>query len=172
MATFFAIDGVFTYPKKPPRYSMTSLWCIIKNYIMFFLACWLLELTRFQVTSWDTEAGTEQTTYEGGRSFINCVSEQTFDGEDCDGIAKNDMGECRMVSFVSRPGCSISLASLKVDGFLFYFLLPGLLFFFFPKLVGQLERSRLPRLSSVKLFRTSSTPSWATSAGSTRSLTA
>ena len=50
-----------------------------------------------QVTSWDTKNGVEQTTYEGGRSFIRCVSE-VITGEECEGAAKNDMGECRMVS--------------------------------------------------------------------------
>lgn len=44
-----------------------------------------------QVTSWDTSSGSEQTDYEDGRSFINCVSEGTG------ACAKNNMGECRMV---------------------------------------------------------------------------
>ncbi|CAM9504384.1 unnamed protein product, partial [Ascophyllum nodosum] len=48
-----------------------------------------------KVTSWDTDSGEEQTTYSGGRSFINCISEELA-GDDCDGAAKNDMGECRM----------------------------------------------------------------------------
>ncbi|CAN0139104.1 unnamed protein product [Pylaiella littoralis] len=49
------------------------------------------------VTSWDTNQMEEQESYEGGRSFINCVSEVLGpDSETCDGIAKNDMGECRM----------------------------------------------------------------------------
>ncbi|CAM9415772.1 unnamed protein product, partial [Sphacelaria rigidula] len=47
------------------------------------------------VTSWDTHAGTVREEYEGGRSYISCVSE-ILDGEDCEGNAKNDMGECRM----------------------------------------------------------------------------
>lgn len=42
----------------------------------------------------------EQTEHEGGRSFINCVSEVQA-GDDCDGAAKNDMGECRMVRELS-----------------------------------------------------------------------
>lgn len=57
------------------------------------------------MTSWDTNNKVEQTTYKGGRSFINCVSENkrsdVESGEkddDCDGAAKNTMGECRMVS--------------------------------------------------------------------------
>ena len=48
------------------------------------------------MTSWDTDSGKEQTSYEDGRSFINCVSEVKA-GDECDGAAKNDMGECRMV---------------------------------------------------------------------------
>lgn len=58
-----------------------------------------------KVTSWDTDQMEEQESYEGGRSFINCVSEVLGpDSETCDGIAKNDMGECRMVSHVSAGG--------------------------------------------------------------------
>ncbi len=49
------------------------------------------------VTSWDTPNKEPQATYEGGRSFLNCISEK-LTGEDCDGNAKNEMGECRMVS--------------------------------------------------------------------------
>lgn len=49
-----------------------------------------------KVTSWDTDSGKQQTDYSDGRSFINCVSEVLEDG-DC---AKNNMGECRMVSTV------------------------------------------------------------------------
>lgn len=40
--------------------------------------------------------GKEQEKYEGGRSFLNCVSEK-LGPETCKGTAKNDMGECRMV---------------------------------------------------------------------------
>ena len=47
------------------------------------------------VTSWDTPNKEPQETYEGGRSFLNCVSEY-LTGDDCEGNAKNDMGECRM----------------------------------------------------------------------------
>lgn len=50
------------------------------------------------VTSWDTPNEKPQEKYEGGRSFLNCVSEKTesnTNGE-CIGFAKNDMGECRM----------------------------------------------------------------------------
>lgn len=47
-----------------------------------------------KVTSWDTESGKQQTDYEDGRSYINCISEFLGDG-DC---SKNNMGECRMVS--------------------------------------------------------------------------
>lgn len=36
-----------------------------------------------------------QSVYEGGRSFVNCVSEN-FTGETCVGAAKDQMGECRM----------------------------------------------------------------------------
>eukprot|EP00903_Cladosiphon_okamuranus_P011526 g10853.t1 len=48
-----------------------------------------------KVTSWDTFLGKEQEKHEGGRSFINCVSEK-LGPEKCSGIAKKDMGECRM----------------------------------------------------------------------------
>lgn len=68
-----------------------------------------LDRTRSQVTSWDTHAGTVREEYEGGRSYISCVSE-ILDGEDCEGNAKNDMGECRMVRFrfeVSRTAMVI-----------------------------------------------------------------
>lgn len=72
-----------------------------------------------QVTSWDTKNGVEQTTYEDGRSYINCVSEimtgstvgsdSTEDSpDDCDGAAKNDMGECRMVRIALYAGGSTS----------------------------------------------------------------
>ncbi|CAN0209622.1 unnamed protein product [Ectocarpus sp. 12 AP-2014] len=47
------------------------------------------------VTSWDTPNKEPQETYEGGRSFLNCVSEK-LTGDDCEGNAKNEMGECRM----------------------------------------------------------------------------
>lgn len=36
-----------------------------------------------------------QDVYEGGRSFVNCVSEN-FTGETCAGAAKDQKGECRM----------------------------------------------------------------------------
>lgn len=57
---------------------------------------WHIRYVLLQVTSWDTDSGKEQTKYEDGRSFINCVSEVMAD-DTCDGAAKNDMGECRMV---------------------------------------------------------------------------
>ncbi|CAM9489433.1 unnamed protein product [Ectocarpus fasciculatus] len=47
------------------------------------------------VTSWDTPNKQPQETYLGGRSFLNCVSEK-LTGDDCEGNAKNEMGECRM----------------------------------------------------------------------------
>ena len=49
------------------------------------------------VTSWDTNTKTPQEVHEDGRSYLNCVSEY-LTGETCEGNAKNDMGECRMVS--------------------------------------------------------------------------
>lgn len=55
------------------------------------------------VTSWDTTTGAVRETYEGGRSFINCVSEK-LDGQTCEGRAKNDMGECRMDIIDSEMG--------------------------------------------------------------------
>ncbi|CAM9800582.1 unnamed protein product, partial [Sphacelaria rigidula] len=48
-----------------------------------------------KVTSWDTSNGVQQTDYEDGRSFINCVSEMKTDNAEC---AQNNYGECRMVS--------------------------------------------------------------------------
>ncbi len=50
------------------------------------------------VTSWDTTNRKPQESYKNGRSFINCVSEKVT-GTTC---AKNDMGECRMVSETRR----------------------------------------------------------------------
>eukprot|EP00903_Cladosiphon_okamuranus_P006680 g6520.t1 len=55
------------------------------------------------VTSWDTSAKKPQATYEGGRSFLNCVSEK-LTGETCDGRAKNERGECRMDLINSEIG--------------------------------------------------------------------
>lgn len=55
------------------------------------------------VTSWDTPNKKPQETYEGGRSFLNCVSEK-LTGETCDGKAKNDEGECRMDIINSEMG--------------------------------------------------------------------
>eukprot|EP00752_Nemacystus_decipiens_P008459 g7561.t1 len=57
------------------------------------------------VTSWDTEAGGERTKYEGGRSFINCVTQ--FDDSDkwsCDGRSNKERGECRMDIIDSTMG--------------------------------------------------------------------
>ena len=51
------------------------------------------------VTSWDTTTQKPQEVHEEGRSYLNCVSEY-LTGETCEGQAKNDMGECRMVSLV------------------------------------------------------------------------
>lgn len=48
------------------------------------------------VTSWDTPNKKPQEVHEGGRSFINCVSEKTT-GDDC-GAKNDEVGECRMVS--------------------------------------------------------------------------
>ncbi|CAN0056993.1 unnamed protein product [Pylaiella littoralis] len=56
------------------------------------------------VTSWDTTTNSPQETYEGGRSFLNCVSEREHEGDACDGQAKNDMGECRMDLLDSEIG--------------------------------------------------------------------
>eukprot|EP00903_Cladosiphon_okamuranus_P006682 g6522.t1 len=55
------------------------------------------------VTSWDTPNKKPQEVYEGGRSFLNCVSEK-LTGETCDGRAKNEMGECRMDLINSEIG--------------------------------------------------------------------
>ena len=55
------------------------------------------------VTSWDTTAKKPQATYEGGRSFLNCVSEK-LTGETCDGRAKDERGECRMDLIDSEIG--------------------------------------------------------------------
>ena len=51
-----------------------------------------------QVTSWDTAKGGERTEHEGGRSFINCVTQ--FDDSDtwsCSGRSNKERGECRCV---------------------------------------------------------------------------
>ena len=55
------------------------------------------------VTSWDTPNKRPQEEYEGGRSFINCVSEYES-SETCDGQPKNDYGECRMDIIDSEMG--------------------------------------------------------------------
>lgn len=55
------------------------------------------------VTSWDTPNKTPQATYEGGRSFLNCVSEK-LTGDICVGQAKKEMGECRMDIINSEIG--------------------------------------------------------------------
>ncbi|CAM9629201.1 unnamed protein product [Pylaiella littoralis] len=47
------------------------------------------------VTSWDTPNGKPQEEFEGGRSFLNCVSEK-LSTDTCEGTAKNNAGECRM----------------------------------------------------------------------------
>ncbi len=75
--------------------------------LLIFLSTWSCDQVRghggslyFEdtvVTSWDTPNKAPQEEYEGGRSFLNCVSEK-LTGETCDGNAKNDRGECRMVS--------------------------------------------------------------------------
>ena len=55
------------------------------------------------VTSWDTPNKIPQEDYEGGRSFLNCVSEYESD-ETCEGQPKNDYGECRMDIIDSEMG--------------------------------------------------------------------
>eukprot|EP00752_Nemacystus_decipiens_P009556 g8536.t1 len=55
------------------------------------------------VTSWDTPNKEPQSEHEGGRSFLNCVSEK-LTGETCEGAAKNEMGECRMDMINSEMG--------------------------------------------------------------------
>eukprot|EP00903_Cladosiphon_okamuranus_P017354 g15988.t1 len=52
------------------------------------------------VTSWDTPNQKPQEEHEGGRSFLNCISERKI-GTTC---AKNDMGECRMDIINSEMG--------------------------------------------------------------------
>ena len=47
------------------------------------------------VTSWDTPNKTPQETHEGGRSFLNCVSEHA-PKTNCTGQAQSERGECRM----------------------------------------------------------------------------
>lgn len=48
------------------------------------------------MTSWDTFLEKEQEKHEGGRSYLNCVSEKAGT-ESCEGSGQNEMGECRMV---------------------------------------------------------------------------
>ena len=55
------------------------------------------------VTSWDTPNKQPQEDYEGGRSFLNCVSEYESD-DTCIGQPKNDYGECRMDIINSEMG--------------------------------------------------------------------
>lgn len=55
--------------------------------------------------SWDEGAGTYDTDYSNGRSYISVVSEVIVDpDEDCEGYAKNDMGEARMDIVSSEIG--------------------------------------------------------------------
>lgn len=58
------------------------------------------------VTSWDTPEKTVQEVYNGGRSFVTCISEVIDDDDEicsgsnessCTTCAVQDMGECRMV---------------------------------------------------------------------------
>lgn len=55
------------------------------------------------VTSWDPAEKAPRYEYSGGRSYINCVSEKAATVE-CEGQAKNDMGECRMDIINSEMG--------------------------------------------------------------------
>ncbi|CAM9124777.1 unnamed protein product [Ascophyllum nodosum] len=55
------------------------------------------------VTSWDTPNKQPQEEHEGGRSFLNCLSEFESD-ETCEGQPKNDFGECRMDIINSEMG--------------------------------------------------------------------
>ncbi|CAM9580025.1 unnamed protein product [Scytosiphon promiscuus] len=55
------------------------------------------------VTSWDTPNKKPQEEYEGGRSFINCVSEKASE-DTCDGATDDEMGECRMDLISSELG--------------------------------------------------------------------
>lgn len=55
------------------------------------------------VTSWDTDSRKPQEEFKNGRSYLNCLSEK-LTGTTC---AKDDMGECRMVS--ARGGCVVLL---------------------------------------------------------------
>lgn len=55
--------------------------------------------------SWDEGAGTYDTDYSNGRSYISVVSEIVVDpDEDCLGHAKSDMGEARMDIVKSEIG--------------------------------------------------------------------
>ncbi|CAM9862332.1 unnamed protein product [Choristocarpus tenellus] len=57
------------------------------------------------VTSWDPSAGGPREEYDGGRSYISCISEVLgFDGGCSAGAAKNQMGECRMDILSSEMG--------------------------------------------------------------------
>ena len=50
-----------------------------------------------QVFAWDTDSNAVDEDEDDGRSFISVLSEViTDDDEDCDGRAKNEMGEGRM----------------------------------------------------------------------------
>lgn len=55
------------------------------------------------VTSWDTDNKKVREEYEGGRSFLNCISEYESN-ETCVGQPKNDYGECRMDIIDSEMG--------------------------------------------------------------------
>lgn len=55
------------------------------------------------VTSWDTPSSAPQKVYEGGRSYLNCVSEYES-AVNCTGQPLNDFGECRMDIISSEMG--------------------------------------------------------------------
>lgn len=57
------------------------------------------------MTSWDVDGRKPQETYKSGRSFVRCVSEVLTGADTC---AKNNMGECRMVS-----ECSVALGAVS-----------------------------------------------------------
>lgn len=62
-------------------------------------------LAHAQVFSWDEGAGTYDEDYEDGRSYISVISEViTDEDEDCEGNAKNTMGEARMDIVSSEMG--------------------------------------------------------------------
>ena len=82
-----------------------------------------LDFMNTTVTSWDDSTSSVDTNFEDGRSYISCLSEVLVDpSETCTGVAKNNMGECRMdvenskLSYLGYDGSESWGLSWKIRG--------------------------------------------------------